>query len=72
MTEERCIIIPAYNEEGNIGGVIRNIDAYTDAPIVVIDDGSRDMTAQKAREAGATAHNPPLQPGVRGGASDRL
>ena len=54
------IIIPAYNEEGSIGAVIKKIkQMYVDikdkgfwTEIIVIDDGSIDKTAQIAREAG--------------------
>ncbi|MEK7084677.1 MAG: glycosyltransferase family 2 protein [Patescibacteria group bacterium] len=45
-------IIPAYNEEKNIGSVIRSLFAHVDR-IVVVDDGSTDGTADAARSAGA-------------------
>lgn len=51
------VTIPAYNEEPTIGQVIREIPrqiAGVDRVFVlVIDDGSRDRTAEVAREAGA-------------------
>ena len=51
------IIIPAYNEEKTIKEIIeripRKIDDYT-TQVLVVDDGSDDTTADKAREAGAT------------------
>ncbi|MFZ5572841.1 MAG: glycosyltransferase family 2 protein [Thermodesulfobacteriota bacterium] len=50
---KKCIIIPAFNEENNIANVIAGIREHSDADIVVINDGSHDETAQKAREAGA-------------------
>ena len=40
-----CILIPAYNEENQIGNVIENIPSFIDA-IVVINDASTDQTAQ--------------------------
>ena len=46
-------IIPAYNEEKNIGSVIRNLLNLVDR-VVVVDDGSLDQTAAAARAAGAT------------------
>lgn len=46
-------ILPAYNEEKMIGSVVRSLFGYVDE-IVVVDDGSRDSTAQLARDAGAT------------------
>lgn len=51
------VFIPAYNEELNIGEVIGRIPRRADArwrtEVLVIDDGSRDATADRAREAGA-------------------
>ena len=44
-------IIPAYNEESRIGAVIQG--AMEHIPVLVIDDGSRDGTAQAANRCGA-------------------
>jgi glycosyltransferase involved in cell wall biosynthesis len=55
------VIIPAYNEERAIGGVIAELKHVlpatgSDAPeIIVVDDGSIDATSARAKEAGATA-----------------
>jgi glycosyltransferase involved in cell wall biosynthesis len=48
------VIIPALNEQEPIGGVVRECLA-TGLPdeIIVVDNGSRDRTAERAREAGA-------------------
>ncbi len=51
--EKKCIIIPAFNEEENIASVIAGIKNQTDADIIVIDDGSKDVTSEKAGKAGA-------------------
>jgi glycosyltransferase involved in cell wall biosynthesis len=45
-------IIPAYNEERFIGSVVIKAKKFVDA-VLVIDDGSRDFTAEIARAAGA-------------------
>ena len=45
--------IPAYNAADSIGPVVRRAAAYADE-VVVVDDGSSDKTAERAREAGAT------------------
>jgi glycosyltransferase involved in cell wall biosynthesis len=45
-------VIPAYNEAARIAPVVRHLIAQG-LPVLVIDDGSRDATAQVAREAGA-------------------
>ncbi len=48
------IIIPAYNEEGTIGRTVAELKKLgPDYHIIVVDDGSRDATADRAREAGA-------------------
>jgi glycosyltransferase involved in cell wall biosynthesis len=46
-----AIIIPALNESATIGGVIAN--ALRFGKVIVVDDGSRDGTANIASEAGA-------------------
>ncbi|MCH8806865.1 MAG: glycosyltransferase family 2 protein [Planctomycetes bacterium] len=58
MTQKLSVIIPAYNEEGAIAGVLKELGdmlqaAGIDAEIIVVDDGSRDATAREARRAGA-------------------
>jgi len=47
-----CILIPGYNESRMIGQVVTNARKIID-DVVVIDDGSRDNTAQIAQDAGA-------------------
>jgi len=48
------LILPAYNEAAVIEEVIREIQAAVDVQILVVDDGSTDETAQKARAMGVT------------------
>ena len=48
------VIIPAHDEAEDIGFVIREINKYTNFPVVVIDDASTDNTIEIARQAGAT------------------
>ncbi len=51
----RClVIIPAHNEAEDVAIVIREIQHYTNFPIVVVDDASTDNTISVARQAGAT------------------
>ncbi len=47
------VVIPALNEERAIGKVVQDIPAFVDK-IIIGDNGSRDQTVQKARDAGAT------------------
>ena len=46
------VIIPAFNEEAAIGGVVKNSLQYADE-VLVVDDGSSDNTSQIAGDAGA-------------------
>jgi len=47
------IVVPAFNEEGKIGRVIRGLFEHSYKNVLVVDDGSSDQTAMQAREAGA-------------------
>lgn len=44
--------IPAYNEQEHIAAVVRNASRF--GKVVVVDDGSQDLTAYRAQKAGAT------------------
>lgn len=58
------IILPAKNEAGAVGQTVRRIRAkYSDAEILVINDGSTDETAKLATEAGARVINHPYSMG---------
>jgi glycosyltransferase involved in cell wall biosynthesis len=49
-----CAIIPAYNEAGRVGSVVRlAVESGLFARVLVVDDGSRDDTAVEASTAGA-------------------
>jgi glycosyltransferase involved in cell wall biosynthesis len=48
------IVIPAYNEAGAIGAVIKGlVEAFPEAELIVVNDGSQDDTGAIACEAGA-------------------
>ena len=47
-----CVVIPVFNEEKNIVNVIEKVKEYT-SNIIVVDDGSEDNTAKKAKDTGA-------------------
>ena len=58
------IIIPAYNEQGRVGQVVRDVrSSLPSADVLVIDDGSSDDTAAEAREAGAMSLSLPVNAG---------
>jgi glycosyltransferase involved in cell wall biosynthesis len=61
---DTSVVIPAYNEAGSIGGVVRDLSAA--APwreILVVDDGSTDATGTEARAAGARVIRHPYNKG---------
>lgn len=59
------VFIPAWNEEASIAGVIGDVrEALSGADILVIDDGSADGTAARAREAGALVASLPFNQGL--------
>ena len=51
LISDTIIVIPAFNEEGNIGGVINVARCFGD--VLVVDDGSSDNTFIVAKRAGA-------------------
>jgi glycosyltransferase involved in cell wall biosynthesis len=62
--KDPLIIIPAYNEQGRVGQVVRDVHAnLPSADVLVIDDGSRDQTAAEAAEAGAISLSLPVNSG---------
>lgn len=47
-----CIVIPAYNEEETISRIVEEAKKYS-KDVIVVDDGSADMTSALAKESGA-------------------
>ncbi len=65
--DDLLLVVPAYNEEEAITGVIHELrEVYPRAPIVVVDDGSTDATASVARKAGAEVIELPHHLGLGG------
>jgi glycosyltransferase involved in cell wall biosynthesis len=63
----RVALVPAFNEEANVGRVIDEIRAFDPAlDVVVVDDGSYDRTAEVARAHGATVVRLPFNLGIGG------
>jgi len=59
------VVIPAFNEEGSVAGVVTAVRALGyDA--LVVDDGSLDRTSESARAAGAVVLRLPVNLGVGG------
>jgi glycosyltransferase involved in cell wall biosynthesis len=63
----RIAVVPAFNEQQNVGRVIEEIrDFDPGLDIVVVDDGSVDATATVAREHGAIVLRLPFNLGIGG------
>ena len=66
-TLHRLAVIPAFNEEDSIAGVIAEIRAADPGfEAVVVDDGSKDRTADVAEAAGAHVVRHPYNLGIGG------
>jgi glycosyltransferase involved in cell wall biosynthesis len=52
IRSQTAAVIPAYDDEKHIGDIVRRTRERLDC-VLVVDDGSSDTTAQRAREAGA-------------------
>jgi glycosyltransferase involved in cell wall biosynthesis len=63
----KLAIVPAYNEQGMVGRVVRDIKRQApDFDVVVIDDGSLDNTAAEAQASGAVVVRHPFNLGIGG------
>lgn len=61
------VIVPAYNEADAILRVVRDLDRHAPwADVVVVNDGSRDATSFRARQAGAKCLDLPVNLGIGG------
>ncbi|MBR3007523.1 MAG: glycosyltransferase family 2 protein [Stomatobaculum sp.] len=64
---EVLVIIPAYNEEANIGRVVENlIRNHPELDYVIVNDGSEDRTAEICRENGYCLLDLPVNLGLAG------
>ncbi|CUX33626.1 glycosyltransferase family 2 protein [Clostridium sp. C105KSO13] len=67
MQSELLIVIPAYNEEDNIESVVTYIrDNYGQYDYIVVNDGSRDRTAEICRSKGYELLDLPTNLGLAG------
>src|SRR5688572_2577883 len=63
----KLAIVPAYNEQGMVGRVVRDIRRHApDFDVVVVDDGSTDETAAEAEASGAVVLRHPFNTGIGG------
>lgn len=55
------VVIPCLDEEEPVGGVVREVLAQGVDEVIVVDNGSRDATATRARDAGSRVVSEPLR-----------
>ena len=48
-----AVVVPAYDEAGKIGPVVRKVPRALVSTVIVVDDASTDGTGEEARQAGA-------------------
>ncbi len=64
---DRLAIVPAYNEEASVASVVQALHEHApDFDVLVVDDGSTDLTADVARGAGANVLRMPFNLGIGG------
>jgi len=67
MQTKWLAIVPAFNEQEAVSGVIKEIKSLPDPiDVVVIDDGSTDRTSDAARKSGAEVVKLPFNLGIGG------
>lgn len=66
-SDRTLIVLPAFNEGGSVGDVVREVrEKVPGATVLVVDDGSSDATTAVARSAGALVATLPYNLGVGG------
>jgi len=61
------VIIPAFNEEGAVGKVVEEVHTHLpQVEVLVVNDGSTDLTSLKARTSGAIVLDLPFNLGIGG------
>jgi glycosyltransferase involved in cell wall biosynthesis len=61
------VIVPAYNEAASLPGVVKDLrECLPTADVLVVNDGSRDATAQVARKLGVMVLDLPFNLGIGG------
>ena len=71
--EKVLLVIPAYNEEKNIEKVVNHLEQdFPELDYVVVNDGSRDHTAEICRKNGYNLLDLPVNLGLSGRNEIRL
>lgn len=67
LLQQTLVVMPAFNEAASVAAVIREVfETLPRVSILVVDDGSTDLTADRARAAGALVATLPFNLGVGG------
>ena len=67
------MVIPAYNEEDNIVGVVNTIkEKYPEYDYIVVNDGSTDHTSRRCHKHGFEIIDLPVNLGLAGEAHDAV
>jgi glycosyltransferase involved in cell wall biosynthesis len=67
LTNRLLILIPAFNEAGNIAQTVKEVlTECVSAEVLVVDDGSADDTAKEAAKSGARVLRLPVNLGIGG------
>ena len=67
VNQKVLIIIPAYNEEQLVGKVVEEVHTHLpEVEVLVVNDGSTDLTSEKAKACGAIVLNLPFNLGIGG------
>jgi glycosyltransferase involved in cell wall biosynthesis len=69
MSHEKkiLVIIPAYNEEKSIARVVQRVGQHIpESDILVVNDGSKDLTSERANRSGAIVLDLPVNLGIGG------
>jgi glycosyltransferase involved in cell wall biosynthesis len=65
--EKILVIVPAYNEEGSVGKVVEEVHTHLpQAEVLVVNDGSTDLTSEIAKSKGAIVLDLPFNLGIGG------
>jgi glycosyltransferase involved in cell wall biosynthesis len=67
VNQKVLIIIPAYNEEQSVGKVVEDVKRHhPEVDMLVVNDGSKDLTSEIAKSKGAVALDLPFNLGIGG------